>query len=252
MTFGFGRGRPAYPGLKGTLLVDATRGVARVRAWPKKRGPSQSSQVQIQNQRFKEAQYYAKRAPGVLQNMAIKATLNTGLYPRDLLTKFMLKGIFDLELPDGTLVQHGRRELFPVTFQGFETRLTSGVGIPSATLKTVDWPTPILDTAGFFDAGQPDRITVPEGVTVMSISAGYRIASQYSGSQLIEITCLTDVVEDHASVALSGARDLVVTTGPMAVVAGEQIGPRFYFTVGKTLLPTATFFSGQILGAEPV
>lgn len=88
--------------LKGNLVIDATRGVIRVRSWPKKRGKPRSQTTIQQNQWFKDCLALIKKMePGFLAQMMV-VTKGTNMYPRDLAMQ-ILSGRHCLFIrPDGT------------------------------------------------------------------------------------------------------------------------------------------------------
>ncbi len=77
------------PSLRNVLMVDATRGVLRVRKWPKKRGTPKSELQRFWIDWFRQANLLAKYADGMAQALAIKLTKGSGLYPRDIMLQAM-------------------------------------------------------------------------------------------------------------------------------------------------------------------
>lgn len=160
-----------YPSFSKLLMVDTVRGKVRVRAWPKPRGRPKSAAVRSQNKWFKEAtQKLNHIAPSQLK-IAIEAAKGTGFYPRDLLMNAMSGGIIELVFPDGTVLTSGRRFLEEIMFQGVLLQQDTMTTIPSGTTTLIPFPTPILDTAGFWDAANPARITIPASVSIARLSA---------------------------------------------------------------------------------
>lgn len=77
------------PSLTGRLMVDTTRGVLRVRRWPKKRGTPKSEAQRFWIDWFRQANFLAKYADPAQLTRAITLTENSGLYPRDIILKAM-------------------------------------------------------------------------------------------------------------------------------------------------------------------
>lgn len=232
-------------------MVDTWKGKLRVRKWPKKRGPKKTYQQQVQVDRFTAAQRLAKRAPGAVQADWIRATKGTDFYPRDIGTKMILNGPFEIELPDGSIQRPGRRQLFKVTFQGFSARLKANQVIPGSSTTDVTWPTPELDTAGFFNPAQPDRITIPDGVTRMSFNGGTRTDTVTAGIQLTLIRRISSPTKTLCSQGQDEKGGQVCSSGPVAVQPGEQYALACFVNPGDTIIAEQTFFGGTVLEADP-
>ena len=78
--------RPAY---RGRVMIDAVRGVLRVRKWPKKRGTPRSASQRWWIDWFTQANLLAKYADPMSQARAIEMAQGSGMYPRDVLLKAM-------------------------------------------------------------------------------------------------------------------------------------------------------------------
>jgi hypothetical protein len=95
--------------LKGNLMVDATRGVVRVRKWPRKRGKPKNLAVYERSEWFRVVLELIKRMePGFLEWCRDK-TKGTNIYPRDLAMQILSGHFTILYLPDGT-------KMFPRNF----------------------------------------------------------------------------------------------------------------------------------------
>lgn len=230
--------------------MDTFRGVVRVRKWPAKRGRPKSRAIQIQNQRFKEAQSIAKTVKGSVMNAAIEQTKGTGLYPRDLLTKMMLAPNMELPLPDGRVLRHRRPQLENVVFQGFRLNLAANQQSPSGQWHRVTWPLAVLDTAGFHAAASPGIVTIPEGVAIMSFAASPGADQPTTGDIVVRLARVTPSFNVLARAFINGGREIGVATGPLVVAEGETYAFETFYQQGRTLEPNGTFFTGTILGAE--
>lgn len=238
------------PALTGRLMVDTVNGKVRVRAWPKKRGPHLPEQTRLQVERFVEAQQLIKQLKGSVMNWFIDATKGSGLYPRDLAMKMMTNGPISFEKSDGYIMQFGRPILEKTMFQGFALRLTADQNILSTTLTNLTWPAPTLDTAGFFNAGSPTFITIPDGVTVIELTAGFRrstISAVFGTVQLRRLLPSPLIMAENAQTETAG---LNVSSGPIVVVPGETYAASVQINTASTLLAVRTFFSGEILQGE--
>lgn len=155
------------------MMVDTYRGQIRLRAWPRNRGPSKSEKVRRLNDWFKGANKLAKVVEPTQQNMAIAMTKGTGLYPRDLILKQMAGGMYDLFQEDGRQILPRKRYREKVVFQGVILQLLITQALITNVLTPIVFPTPVLDTNGFYSPAAPSFITIPAGVPVVRIDAGW-------------------------------------------------------------------------------
>jgi len=238
-----------FPGIHGKYLVDSSRGQLRVRKWPRKRGPSKSREVRIQNQWFKDANKLAKHCAASQQAQAIAMTLGTGLYPRDLLLKCMSGGIIEPVTAAGRVIQRKRKVVDPVSWQGFALNLQANWNIGIGTLGAPDWPLPTRDDLGFWSIANPSYITIPPGVDWMQLYAGGMCPSTYDGNLVILIR--DQAAADHARGEAGGntSHGNTITTGPIPVVSGQTYQANWFFTAVGILEGSTrnTFFSGVIL-----
>jgi len=82
-------------------MIDAVRGVLRVRKWPKKRGTPTSAKQLFWIDWFKQANLLAKYADPIQQVRAMEMTKHSGMYPRDVLLKAMRGRLYTWVDTDG-------------------------------------------------------------------------------------------------------------------------------------------------------
>jgi len=88
--------------LVGKFQIDATRGVLRVRGWPKKRGKQKSPAIQATNERFADTLRLIKQMePGFLL-WCYERTKHSNIYPRDLAMQLLSGHGVVLVKEDGT------------------------------------------------------------------------------------------------------------------------------------------------------
>jgi len=242
-------GKQRYPAIRGRVIFDTWRGVQRVRAWPRARGPSTSGQVLRQNDWFKAANRMAMIVEPRQMATAIEVTKNTGLYPRDLLVRTMKNGIFDIVEADGTLITTRPRRLDPVSFQGAICRPASPVSCPIGVATYLTWELPQVDTLGFWNVANPTRLTVPEGVTEMEFHAGAVLNSSATTYMIAIIRINRLLTKAYTRVGNSARVSQTLSSGPCQVTEGDycevnvQIG-----SVGSLLASGYTFFGCQVIG----
>lgn len=95
--------------LKGNLQIDTTRGVLRVRAWPKKRGKPKALATKIATQGFADAMRLIKRLEPGIQEMSYRVSKGTPFLPRDIVLMMITGRLARLIAPDGT-------KIYPVVF----------------------------------------------------------------------------------------------------------------------------------------
>jgi len=243
--------RQRFPSLSGKLIIYDHRGQLVAGSWPRKRGRPKSKWVRVQNAWFKEAARLAKHAPASQQLLAMNATRNLGLLWRDVLTRTISEGMFDFTLPDGRLIQHRRPFLENVVFQGAILKLTSTFSLPGAAQTTISWPLPVIDTFGFWDPAQPTRLTIPPGVNVVSLSAGWE-----STLNLLDNVTVGFLMRNGARITRQAQNELGVpgcntNYGALDVVPGDF----FEFAVFTDKATAAqvferTFLTLNVLGAD--
>lgn len=236
---------PHLPAVKSAFLLYSQRGGLRITKWPRKRGTPKSPVVRAINARFASAIKTIKYVDASQWDAANKMVAGTGLYPRDVLMKAMTAGWLELVQPNGTSIKLARPEIFTVTYQGARVQRTTGQSIPSNTLTTIAWQTPIIDTATIWSASNPTRLTVPTGVSRVSLRAGITttaIGATDVGFQRIRRN-------NGENVALTqygtGGVNAVMDSGPLNVSPGDYFecqaqcsnahttntGPNVYFAM---------------------
>jgi len=93
------RGKPAS--YTGRIMVDAVRGVVRVRKWPRKRGKITNAVNLFWMDWFKQANLLAKYVDAASARRAIQMTIGTPLYPRDVLLAAMRGRLYSWADEDG-------------------------------------------------------------------------------------------------------------------------------------------------------
>ena len=239
-----------FPAFHGKYVLYANQGQLLIRSWPRKRGPSKSAAVRRQVAWFKDANRLAKHCAASQQVSAIEMTKGTGLYPRDLLLKCMSAGIIVPVTADGRELQFRRPRVEPVEFQGFSLALTANWTIGVGPTGAPDWPLPLRDTAAFWDVAQPDRITIPPGVTTMVFFLGGNSPAVWNGNLVGIIEEVGGTVYARTDNTGTSQHSLTVSSGPIPVVAGEQYKANYNFTSNGILRGNhTTSFGGLILGA---
>lgn len=246
----FKKGTQKFPALHGRLMVDTINGRVRVRAWPRKRGPNLPEQVRINVERFTAAQRLSKEVKGVIFNRFIEATKGTGLYPRDLFTKMVLNPPIELIMLDGRVIRTRRPQVENVVFQGFILHRTSSLSLGANVNVQIPWQDPVIDTAAFWDVSDPDVITIPEGVAVMSFAAGLRDDGVFQSDWGLYLRRMTPTEETVCLQFPRGVQGVNFATGPMVVSPGEKYAAWTITNPGRSCPATACFFSGQILAAS--
>ncbi len=231
-------------------MVDTFRGQLRVRAWPRKRGTPKSEAVRDQNAWFKGANQLAKRVEPTQQNLAIRMTKGTGLYPRDLLLRQMAGGIYDVIRSDGRAIQARKRFRETVMFQGVILELAAPQALPALTRTTFTWPLPVLDTLGFWNAGAPTRITIPAGVEIVAFTGGWADVSAGPGAGMATQIFKNGAFFAKAATTNTGSPAMVIARGATPVIAGDFFELNVLPNLAQLAAgDTRTFFTLNVLQA---
>jgi hypothetical protein len=240
-----------FPALAGKLVVDTYRGTIRVRRWPKKRGTPKSQAVRDQNEWFAGANRLTKHIEPTETNLAIAMTLGTGLYPRDLLLRQMAGGMYELVTHEGRVIEYQRNFRETIVFQGVILQLLVNQSIGTNTLTLITFPLPVRDTAGFWNAGAPTRVTIPEGINVVKIVAGWNgTASSPNRRQIIAIYKNGAIhrVQDGYSWSTPAQ---TIGAGADAVVVGDYFEIKCLSVLANSALGAGrTFLTLNVLDAD--
>lgn len=229
-------------------MVDTFRGRVRVRAWPKKRGPSKSPFVRDQNEWFRQATRNMPYIDAGQMSLAIDAAKGTGLYPRDIIMNAMAGGFLEFEMPDGRLIKYRKPFLEDVMFQGCTLQKDATQTLVASAFTTLTWPLPLFDTAGFWNIAEPTRITIPANVSIVRLSGFFAPNAGLTTSVLaIDInkngTKIVRFQNTNSSSPFSG-----VFSGPRDVVEGDYFELVIWADVAQTTSPDpTTFFSLEVL-----
>lgn len=244
-------GKQNFPAFHGRYIVDSSRGQLRIRKWPRKRGTPKSAKVRLQNAWFKNANMLAKHCAASQQVSAIEMTKGTGLYPRDLLLKCMSRGIIAPVTDDGRIIEYRRPRIDPVDFQGFMLRLTADQNVGVGAWGAPNWPLPVRDTAGFWNVAQPDRITIPPGVSMMILFTATLCPVVYNGNLIASIRDPAGVRSCRSEAGGNTNHGVMATSGPMPVTPGDWHRPEYYYTSdGRMVGDPQSYFGGIVLEAS--
>lgn len=242
-------GRLLYPGFTGRIMVDTWRGKVRVRKWPDKRGRPKSEAVRKQNDWFRQANRLASRAPPSQMRSAIEITKNSGLYPRDILMRMMAGNLGDIPLSDGRILTKATKRIDPVSFQGAIQNNTVAQPITANVTTNLLWQLPVFDPLGFWSIAAPNRLTIPENISMIRIDAGARITNGGVGILRVIIRHNGSDIPRGTSGNATHA-GTTVSTGPIPVTPGD------YFELwlntnrtGSTYIGPTTYLSATILTA---
>lgn len=242
---------PALPlDSRGNVIVDDYRGQLRVRAWPRKRGRPKHYKVKWLSERFGEAAKLIKYANVIDYQRAVELAHGTGMYPQDWLRSTALGGPWDFETTDGELLRRYQPMVHPVQFQGFRLIRTSNLTQGAGTSIPVPWQSPQLQTAPFWNPGDPTVITIPENVENIALFAGVRWVTSNNGTYAINIRKSGTIIYVGSAELLNGNHTIAVATGPIPVAEGDTFHLQAFASAGNSIeAGPATFISGQILGA---
>ena len=241
-----------FPALTGKLVAQTFRGQIHIQKWPRKRGPSKLAKQRRQVKWFTDANALAKRLWPDQIKLAMIMTKGTGLYPRDLLLRQMSGGIYDLFTGDGVHYQPTSMPREAVVFQGAILENTVPQALTAGGMRTLTWQLPVLDTMGFWSVVNPTRLTIPEGVNVVRLSAGWftsNVTGEIAFLIVINLNGTTRIARQAGGLNEFVAQ--VVHRGPFKVVAGDFFEVLVFPRVDRTTVADqATFFTLEALDVD--
>lgn len=238
------------PSLQGQLVVDTYRGALRVRAWPKQRGKPKSAHTRYMNRWFADAMRKIKYVNSQTMHEAIILTKQTGLYPRDVIMKASQGGLYKIADPDLGLLTFKRQGLREVAFQGTIVEQTAPQALPTNTLTLIVYPLPLVDSAGMWDPGPPNRVVIPAGVNIVNVTVRQGLAGSGVNRNWAFIRKNGGPVMAANESGDANTKYVSASTGAIPVVQGDYF-EHFAQSNGadSTFNPT-TGMSVEILDAE--
>lgn len=267
------KGSQRRPALRGNILQDTTRGVERTRIWPEKRGSRQTRKQREQVEWFRQANYAFKLMDPECQRMFRDAAAGTSLYPRDVFSIMASGGLFALVVEDGKIaypmesIQSVSASLDALSQkpgytlvrgkQFWEAQPSNPGGGALSARAILDAPRPLPPSAGViswdatsfadieaWNPAEPTRLTVPSGITRVTIGASIRFDGGAAGNVSMDIrkNGLLICAQSGASgyVAYNGT----IVTGPVEVEAGDyfELAISRSNTAAKTIDPGPSSF----------
>lgn len=140
----------------------------------------------------------------------------------------------------------------PPVFLGARTELTTSTTIPATTETAVVWDGTTVEEGGdWWTAGQPTRLTVPNGVAFVNITAGtYSDTAQASTADYVQrikingMAVTVNIIDDQ----IWGPPN--ITTGVIAVTPGDYIEYTIWCTEAYELQESVTFLSVEAAATE--
>lgn len=220
-------------------------------AWPKKRGPPTHPTTKQQNNWLAwTAKAMAYVAPSQME-AAREATDNKLKYARDLLTQAAAGNLYDIEDENGNLLSRHRREVHKQVLTGIRLQRTANLTLSAGVLTTVSWPTPLIDTAGFYDAANPSRITIPEGIQYVNLKTSGVLDISTTTRWALFVTDKNGNAWAGQDTNVDGTRSSSCDTGVIEVAEGDWFEAKHLALATRTLLADArTFFCLHVLGTN--
>ena len=136
--------------------------------------------------------------------------------------------------------------------QGALVRLTANQSIADNSATVVSWDAAEYDDLGFWDSGQPTRLTVPSGVSKVRVSSNVRWANQSTGLRTAD-HLKNGVIFRGMGVHRQPAAQFSehnIHSAVVEVVAGDYFEARVHQTSGGTLdvqAHEATWFAIEVI-----
>lgn len=271
-----GKGSQRRPSFRGNILQDTTRGVERTRIWPEPKGSRQTKGQLDQQEWFRQVNWAFKYMAAPVQAAFRKATQDTALYPRDLLSMIASGSFLAFKVDD-------ERIAYPMAYmQAVSESLDTITAVPGSTLvrgptfwtaqppipntgvlwqrvertanlnaatgtNVIPWQTAPINELAMWNAAQPSRLTVQPGITRLEIFGSIGATNgSVSGTQL-GIRKNGSVIAYSTTAAWTANSQEQVFSGPLDVVPGDYFELEYTFQnfASKVILPNRTFLSAR-------
>lgn len=234
--------------LKSEVVISTNRGQLIASSWPRKRGKPTNPVTIEQNEWLTWSARALPYAASVEWEGATAAAKGTGLYPRDILTLAASGKLYDVVTPEGQVLTRTEDRLEMLVFNGAILKLTANIAIGSAGFTYPAWPVPVRDTFGFWDAGAPDRLTIPVGVDVIELFWGGRINGGANFSYVSICENAIGGIEGLVEKQKTGFQSFAESTGPILVAPGDFFRAGHLASAATTLQADgSTFFKLNVL-----
>lgn len=139
--------------------------------------------------------------------------------------------------------------------KGVLLAMTGSITIPNSAFTFLPWDSVVYDTSGFYNSGQPTRITIPAGVSKVKVSSNVCFNINANGPRQAQIQ------KNNADTPGSGSSNIVaggtvydilnVASAVLPVEAGDYFEVRVLQTSGGSLA-TRNFAAAMWFSLEVV
>lgn len=170
-----------------------------------------------------------------------------------------LKGEVDLKASQDELDTHkaegAKDDVHGLAFKGVMVKLSDSVSVPNAALGYLGWDVVDYDTNGFFNIANPERLTIPVGVTKVRLNSNILFASNASGRRYLAFHKASSFA-GGAQMDIQGVdagalnQGINIGSGVIDVSAGDYFRVRRYQDSGGSLDIIAlhsTWFSLEVI-----
>lgn len=154
---------------------------------------------------------------GTADNIAYLSALNT--WSLTTLTSFARTSL--LNQPGASPA----RDALGVSFQGALAVLTAAESIPDATNTAVPFDAESYDIGGWWASGNPTRLTVPSGVTLVRVTAGVFFNANATGQRLMRLfkngAAVLGGFSERQDACSASSSDMSASSAVLQVSAGD-------------------------------
>jgi len=176
--------------------------------------------------RFVEAQRLAKQSSPEQWRIAMEMSKNTGLYPRDILTKAIMTGLLGSTFPDGSYIDRIQPSYEVPLFQGCSIYRTAAFAYTAAAVHWISWQAAEVNPLLMWDPSDPTVVEIPQGANIARFTGRIRTTTNTGDYMQLQIERVSPQrfvalpIFDPATGNWTGS--LLADTGPVAVVPGEK------------------------------
>ena len=140
-------------------------------------------------------------------------------------------------------------------FQGARTKFNSDFSAPLGS-SDIDWDATDYDTDSFWDISNPERLTVPAGVTRVRLTAGLHDSTSITGQMIVAIVKNGGDIYGRNEIETAGGDSASCGTPVIDVVEGDYFTSTPFLTNARTLdantsnYLTIEVVSGDVKGSQ--
>ena len=129
-------------------------------------------------------------------------------------------------------------------FRGALLELTSPESLPGGSTVTVNWDAAVYDTDNFWNISNPDRLTIPAGISKVRLVGGMTDTSSVTGQLIASVRRNGTSIIVISEIDTAGGDGVNVSSAVVEVVEGDYFALFAFVSTTRTVdVSEATFLS---------